>query len=132
MAGQITIDTLKASTGVLAVANGMTAIAKAWVNFNGSPTSGNATIRSSLNVSSVAINGTGDYTVNFTTAMPTANYAAIGNATGIGSVASTPNGTVSTVSATTTAYRFQTGYRGSNFDIPNENVADCRIAIFSA
>ena len=36
MAGQLTIDTLRASTGVLATQNGMTGIAKAWVNYNGS------------------------------------------------------------------------------------------------
>jgi hypothetical protein len=44
-------------------------------------TSGNITlrrntIRASGNVSSVTDNGTGDYTVNFTTAMPDANYSA--------------------------------------------------------
>lgn len=44
---------------------------KAWVNFNGVTT---ATIRASYNVSSVTRNGTGDYTVNFTTAMPDTNY----------------------------------------------------------
>jgi hypothetical protein len=48
-------------------------------------TSGNvtlirSTIRASGNVSSVADNGTGDYTVNFTTAMPDANYAVAGTA----------------------------------------------------
>jgi len=48
---------------------------RAWVNFNGSAT---VTIRSSGNVSSITDNGTGDYTVNFTTALPDANYAAIG------------------------------------------------------
>lgn len=47
-------------------------------------TSGNitlvrSTIRASGNVSSVADNGTGDYTVNFTTAMPDANYAVAGS-----------------------------------------------------
>mgnify|MGYP000388481891 CR=1 FL=1 len=35
MAGQLTIDTLKASSGVLATQNGMTGIAKAWVTFQG-------------------------------------------------------------------------------------------------
>jgi hypothetical protein len=45
---------------------------RAWVNFNGV----NNTIRASGNVSSVTVNGTGDYTVNFTTAMPDANYSA--------------------------------------------------------
>ena len=46
---------------------------KAWVNFNGT---GTVAIRGSYNVSSITDNGTGDYTVNFTTAMPDANYAA--------------------------------------------------------
>jgi hypothetical protein len=75
MAGQLTIDTLKASSGVLGTQNGMTGIAKAWVNFNGT---GTVAIRSSFNVSSVTDNGTGDYTVNFTTALPDANYSLVG------------------------------------------------------
>lgn len=45
---------------------------RAWVNFNGT---GTVSIRDSGNVSSITDNGTGDYTVNFTTAMPDANYA---------------------------------------------------------
>jgi hypothetical protein len=51
-------------------------LAKAWVNFNGTVVTP-STIRSSLNVSSVTKNGTGDYTVNFTTAMTDANYSAV-------------------------------------------------------
>ena len=47
--------------------------AKAWVNFNGQ---GTVAIRVSFNVSSITDNGTGDYTVNFTTAFADANYAA--------------------------------------------------------
>ena len=46
--------------------------AKAWVNFNGT---GTVAIRASGNVSSITDNGTGDYTVNFTTALVDANYA---------------------------------------------------------
>jgi hypothetical protein len=46
--------------------------ARAWVNFNGT---GTVAIRGSGNVSSITDNGIGDYTVNFTTAMPDANYA---------------------------------------------------------
>lgn len=50
---------------------------RAWVNFNGTGTvSTNQTIRGSGNVASVFKNATGDYTITFTTAMPTANYAA--------------------------------------------------------
>jgi hypothetical protein len=48
---------------------------RAWVNFNGT---GTVAIRASYNVSSITDNGTGDYTVNFTTAMPDANYALSG------------------------------------------------------
>ena len=51
-------------------------IAKAWVNFNGTTSPG--TIRSSYNVSSVTKNGTGNYTVNFTTPMADANYTVSG------------------------------------------------------
>ena len=47
-------------------------LCKAWVNFNGT---GTVAIRASYNVSSITDNGTGKYTVNFTTAMADANYA---------------------------------------------------------
>jgi hypothetical protein len=46
---------------------------RAWVNFNGT---GTVAIRASGNVTSITDNGTGAYTVNFTTAMPDVNYAA--------------------------------------------------------
>jgi len=48
---------------------------RAWVNFNGS---GTVSIRSSGNVSSIGDNGVGDFTVNFSTAMPDANYSLAG------------------------------------------------------
>jgi hypothetical protein len=47
---------------------------RAWVNFNGT---GTVAIRASGNVSSITDLGTGRYTVNFTTAMPDANYAMV-------------------------------------------------------
>jgi hypothetical protein len=47
---------------------------RAWVNFNGT---GTVAIRASGNVSSITDNGTGDYTVNFTTAMVDANYSVV-------------------------------------------------------
>jgi len=49
-------------------------LAKAWVNFNGT---GTVAIRASYNVSSITDNGTGNYTVNLTTAMADVNYSAI-------------------------------------------------------
>jgi hypothetical protein len=45
--------------------------ARAWVNFTGT---GAVTINGSGNVSSITDNTTGDYTINFTTAMPDVNY----------------------------------------------------------
>ena len=54
MAGQLTIDTLRASSGALATQNGMTGIAKAWVNWVGS----SGSINGSFNVSSVTRNST--------------------------------------------------------------------------
>jgi hypothetical protein len=44
---------------------------RAWVNFDGT---GTVAIRASGNVSSITDNGTGNYTVNITTAMPDADY----------------------------------------------------------
>lgn len=48
---------------------------RAWVNFNGT---GTVAIRASGNVSSITDNGTGDYTVNFTNAMPDINFCSQG------------------------------------------------------
>ena len=45
--------------------------AKAWVNFDGS---GTVSIRDSYNVSSITDNGAGDYTVNYTNVMSSADY----------------------------------------------------------
>jgi hypothetical protein len=92
MAGALTISTLNNDTGVLATQNGMSGIPKAWVNFNGT---GTVAINGSFNVSSITDNGTGDYTVNFTTAMPNANYSFQCN--GLWAFAD-PNASVSVVS----------------------------------
>ncbi len=72
------------STGVTVADNllfnsgyGSSAVAygcRAWVNFNGQ---GTVAIRASGNVTSIADNGTGEYTVTLTNAMPDANYAPV-------------------------------------------------------
>ena len=49
-----------------------TAVVRAWVNFNGQ---GAVAIRANFNVSSITDNGTGQYTVNFSSALSDANYA---------------------------------------------------------
>jgi len=78
---------------------------RAWVNFDGT-TATPSTIRGSGNVSSVTKNSTGNYTVNFTTAMPDANYSVVSSST-----ISLANAGVSvapfTTVPTTTAVRIQ-------------------------
>ena len=54
---------------------------RAWVNFNGT---GTVAIRQSGNVSSITDVGTGDYTVNFTTALTDADYSVNTNAGDVG------------------------------------------------
>lgn len=49
---------------------------RAWVDFNGT---GTVAIRASGNVSSITDNGAGDYTINFTTEMPDADYVVVGS-----------------------------------------------------
>jgi hypothetical protein len=67
---------------------------RAWVNFSGQ---GTISIRGSGNVSSITDGGVGIYTVNFTTAMPDANYAVAAGTADIGSgVGSMQTGTLST------------------------------------
>jgi hypothetical protein len=84
--------------------------ARAWVNFNGT---GTVAIRASGNVSSITDNGTGDYTVNFTTAMPDADYSW---AVSAGRTTNTVNlSAMSQVAPTTSALRFQTVDIGFNF-----------------
>ena len=75
VATQLTGDVAAARITTALNASGSAPIfaARAWVNFNGT---GTVAIRASGNVSSITDNGVGDYTVNFTTAMPDANYVA--------------------------------------------------------
>ena len=78
---------------------------RAWCNFNGT---GTVAIRASGNVSSITDNGTGDYTVNFTTAMPDANYSVSGTA---GWLNSGDHGYVSPIALTTSSVRVGTSLR---------------------
>lgn len=77
---------------------------RAWVFFNGIA---GAVINGSGNVSSITYNGTGDYTINFATPMPDANYSA--NVTvGDGANKVQQNGLV--FSKTASQLRIKTGY----------------------
>jgi hypothetical protein len=93
---------------------------RAWVNFNGT---GTVAIRASGNVTSITDNGTGDYTVNFTTAMPDVNYAACLTTGNNNSTSTTRVFAITSVIAVG-SLRFQTPVEGSTgFDLTNNNVA---------
>jgi hypothetical protein len=80
---------------------------RAWVNFNGT---GTVSIRASGNVSSITDNGTGDYTVNFSNAMPDANYTvSIGNQFSSG--AGTPRFTSVNTGRASSGFNFLNGAR---------------------
>jgi hypothetical protein len=91
MAGIIIADRLEAaSTSQLVIENGVAltpptiadvngvaigTFCRAWVNFNGT---GTVAIRASFNVSSITDNGVGDFSINFTNAMPDALFSVNG------------------------------------------------------
>ena len=85
---------------------------RAWVNFNGT---GTVAIRGSGNVSSITDNGAGLYTVNFTTAMPDANYSTVITNVGFSATSTQRNSTIAGVfnsaptTYTTSAVRVATG-----------------------
>ena len=82
--GTLGIDTIQNSIVTPAKLNGnQTGSApifgvRAWCVFNGTLTGTNAPIAGG-NVTSVTRNAAGDYTINFTTAMPDANYGVMGS-----------------------------------------------------
>ena len=131
------VTTLNSSSGVLATQNGMTGIAKAWVNFDsvtGNINGGAGT--GSFNVSSITRNGTGDCTLNFTTALANANYAVSFGAITLSGSGNDYRGGMNIyggyltgpTTKTTTALRVGIGYIGntsSAYDMVNCNVIIC-------
>ena len=113
----LTVQTISNGTVSTSSANVIQGSAKAWVNFNGT---GTVAIRASYNVSSITDNGTGNYTVNFTTAMPNANYALSFSAGDAGAV--TFAGIARTYATTSIGVLAQ-GAGGGAFDYTTINVA---------
>jgi hypothetical protein len=104
-------------------------LCRAWVNFG--YVSSAMTTRASFNVSSVTRNGTGDYTVNFTTALSDANYSAMVSGNTMSGASNVVAASIypynsTTISQTTTTlrvYAVATGGGGGNADLPLFNVA---------
>lgn len=123
---QLNITTLgnQAGTSTVPSETVIAGSAKAWVNFNGS---GTVAIRDSFNTSSITDNGTGDYTVNFTSAMADTNYAClVSQSRSGGANPPTPISTEnigSTSTKTTTACRVGTGGNTGAYDSSQVSVA---------
>lgn len=102
---------------------------RAWVNFNGT---GTVAIRSSGNVSSITDLGTGSYRLNFSNAMPDANYNVVGASTSAVGVSATflvttfRRDTDTRVSNTTSGTTFSTC--GDNSVA--QDVADVNVSVF--
>lgn len=103
---------------------------RAWVNFNGT---GTVAIRASGNVTSITDNGTGDYTVNFTTAMPDANYGVICNSVLASTTSATgsagPYGTFAAGASTKTTSAIRTMFGNSSTGNATDT-AEANVAIF--
>lgn len=83
---------------------------RAWVNFNGT---GTVAIRESGNVSSITDNGTGIYTVNFTAAMPDANYSVVSSSAS-GTLAANATYPLQAETYNTTSVQVVTRYNGAS------------------
>jgi hypothetical protein len=99
------------SAGLLQFNSGYGSVAtaygcRAWVNFNGT---GTVAIRNSGNVSSITDNGTGNYTVNITTALTDANAAPVASGQRFGGSVSRAGGVYANMSSSS-AIRVFTGY----------------------
>lgn len=101
-------------------------VCRAWVNFNGT---GTPAIRRSGNVSSITDNGTGDYTVNFTTDMPASNYCALVTA-GAGVAADPFGGATTSWAAVYTTGSVRIGVADNNSD-DNKDVPIINVAVFT-
>ena len=71
-AASLTASSTIPSEGGAATTNIVQGLAKVWINFNGT---GTIAIRDDFNASTIVDNGTGNYTVNFTSSMGNVNYA---------------------------------------------------------
>jgi hypothetical protein len=121
----LTSTTISDGTNSTSSTNCIQGSAKAWVNFNAS--SGAGVIRASYNVSSITYNATGNFTINFTTALTDSNYCAVfGAGRGAGDMNTGlniwPAGTYSTT-------QLQVGgYYSTN--VSAQNPVYCNVAVF--
>ena len=89
--------------------------AKAWASFDGTGSIANLT---AYNVSSVTRNSTGDYTINFTNALASANYSIIGMA-----------GNSNQAQATNVSVKYGTGQQNGTTSPSLKSTTQCEIVL---
>jgi hypothetical protein len=97
---------------------------RAWVSFNGT---GTVAIYGSANVSSITDNATGNYTINFSTAMQDTVFACVGSCASLSgtngmSVVTTRQNSVTAPNTTTTQRIWTSTDQGNNQDVEYVNV----------
>ena len=116
MASELRVTTIANNAGTESVNTSyvINGTAKAWVNFNGT---GTVAIRESNNSSSITDNGTGNYTVNFTSAIEDVNYSLTGigtwnTSTASGGLFATQTSTFTTTSSTVYVFQSNSLFNG--------------------
>jgi len=105
--------------------------AKAWITFNGTGTVAN---RDKFNIATITDNGTGDYTLTFTNAMSSSDYAVVGSA-GFGSAGAWTSVYIHTQNAspyyqepTASGFRITISFQGTASNVQDYNRVS--IAVF--
>jgi len=126
MAGTVVCNVINTDTGIYTSNNALNGVAKAWVNFNGGNGNTAGAINGSFNVSSITVNGTGDYTVNFTTAISSANYSWV--AAAFRQPNSVNQAYAAQANPSVSAFRFQTSDASNSL----ANMTYCSVTIFNS
>jgi len=118
MASELRVNTLKDASGNNSVATSVVfnGSAKAWINFNGT---GTVATRDSYNISSLTDNGTGLYTLSWSSNFANDDYANAGMSGQQSAAMINVSCTIDTTAPTTSASQYNTMYENSgsgNFD----------------
>jgi len=125
MASELRVNTLKDASGNNSIATSFVARGplKAWVNFNGT---GTIAARDSLNLSSLTDNGTGEYTITYSSAWSAVDYAFTGTSGQTSGGSRTTGGIMFddfSATVTTTSHRILSRKKddASNVDCANQH-----------
>lgn len=112
---------LRTAEAIAALAGGGGPIS-AWIEFDGT---GTPSISDDLNIASITDNGTGNYTLNFDTALANANYAVLGSSYGSATYGVVVQYGGASYTKTTAAVQVVVNQvvNGNAFDSPNISVA---------